>query len=100
MIRQTNNPFGRPKGTPNKVTTKLKQFIADLIDKNREQILKDIASLEPRDRLNVWLKLLEYTIPKATTGEEQKDTFNSIQATIDQLNQLGHEEKGKEKVLF
>ena len=34
---KTNNPNGRPLGTPNKISTELKQWISNLIDNNKEQ---------------------------------------------------------------
>ena len=43
---QSGNPKGRPKGKANKTTGTIKEFIANVIDDNREQIKADIAGLE------------------------------------------------------
>ena len=32
---KTNNPNGRPKGSPNKVTSDVKAFISDIIEENK-----------------------------------------------------------------
>lgn len=55
---------GRVKGTPNKITSTLKEFISDLIDDNREQILADLRQLEPKERLMILERLMGYVIPK------------------------------------
>lgn len=55
---------GRKAGTPNKVTGTVKEWIAQLIDKNRTQIEQDLASLEPKDRLMILEKLMQYVVPK------------------------------------
>ena len=60
----TNNPNGRPKGTPNKITADLREFITDLLNDNREQILKDLQAVEPHQRLLFYEKLLQYVVPK------------------------------------
>lgn len=68
MAREKNDGKGRlggrTKGTPNKVTSTVKEWLAELIDKNRKQMEKDIKQLEPRERLQVLEKLMPYVIPK------------------------------------
>lgn len=61
---QTNNPNGRPKGVPNKVTGEAREWLSNLIDKNRATIEKDLQTLEPKDRLMMLEKLMSYIIPK------------------------------------
>lgn len=80
---RTNNPNGRPKGSKNKVTTELKEWISELIDQNRELFLKDLIALEPKDRLVIIEKLMQYVIPKAT---ESKISFDSLSDS--QLNKI------------
>lgn len=63
MKGYTNNPNGRPKGTPNKVTSDLRQWITAFIDDNREQIKSDWLQLEPKDRIQLFEKLLKYALP-------------------------------------
>lgn len=55
---------GRIKGTPNKVTGTLKEFISEIIDENRGRIREDLEALEPKDRLQVLEKMMQYVIPK------------------------------------
>ena len=68
MARQKNDGKGRlggrQKGTPNKITASVKEWLSTLIDKNRRQIEKDIKQLEPKERLQMLEKLMQYVVPK------------------------------------
>ena len=75
---QTGNPFGRPKGTPNKVTGSLREWINTLIESNREQLEKDFAALEPRERLMLADKLMAYIIPKKREEEKENDSRSDL----------------------
>ncbi|MDR2139382.1 MAG: DUF5681 domain-containing protein [Tannerella sp.] len=78
---QTGNPNGRPKGTPNKVTTDLRQWVNMLIENNREQLEKDLEALEPKERWQLIEKLMQYVIPKKREEEHEnendRDRFRS-----------------------
>ena len=80
---KTNNPNGRPKGKPNKLTMEARQWLAGLIDKNRKTIERDLAQLEPKDRLAILEKLMSFVIPKANTMQISFD-----QLSDQQLNQI------------
>ncbi|WP_242121646.1 hypothetical protein [Aestuariivivens sediminicola] len=72
---------GRKKGTPNKVTSSIREWLEKLIDKNRLQIQRDIKALEPKERLQILEKFMQYTIPK----------MQSVQTKID-FTQLSDEQ--------
>jgi hypothetical protein len=55
---------GRAAGTKNRATTTMRDFLTDFADRNRGQIEADFAALEPRERLEIWVKLLPYVTPK------------------------------------
>lgn len=78
---KTGNPNGRPKGSPNKTTMEVRQWLSKLIEKNRRQIEKDLKELEPKDRLLILEKFMSYTVPK----------MQSIQAQVE-LNKLSDEQ--------
>ncbi len=60
----TGNPNGRPKGKPNKVTQTMRGWLTAVIEKNRKQMERDLKSLDPKDRLQILEKLMQYVIPK------------------------------------
>ena len=64
MKGRTNNPNGRPKGIPNKVNQDLKSRLAQIVEDGIETLESDLGSLTPKDRVNAYLKLLEYLLPK------------------------------------
>ncbi|GAB3509300.1 hypothetical protein GCM10027341_46150 [Spirosoma knui] len=71
---------GRTAGTPNKVTSDIKSKIAALVGEQFEAITADLEQLEPKDRVTVYLKFLEYVLPKQ---REQKIDVNT---RLDSLN--------------
>lgn len=76
---------GREKGTPNKVTGSVKDWLSQLIDKNRSQVEKDIKALEPKERLQILEKFMQYTIPKMQSVHTKID-FNQL--TDEQLDSV------------
>ncbi len=58
---------GRTAGTPNKATKISRDIINNLTADMYDQVLQDIAELEPNDRVKVWLKLIEFNISKPQT---------------------------------
>lgn len=75
---------GRAKGTPNKTTSDLREWINDLINANRERIEADITSLAPLDRLRVLEKFVGYVLPKPTVPAE--NPLQSLGLKIDGVN--------------
>ncbi len=65
----TRKTGGRKKGTPNKVTSDLRTFVSDMLNDNRAQIQKDMAELEPYERLRIYERLLSYVLPKQTQND-------------------------------
>ena len=64
---KTNNPNGRPKGTPNRITQDVRAWLSAVSDSNRKQMERDLKTLEPKDRLQMLEKLMQYVIPKQQT---------------------------------
>lgn len=76
---------GRAKGTPNKINASLKEFIKNLIDDNRNQIIADMKELEPYQRLLFIERLIGYVLPK--------------QAAVDIQSQIDAEYKALERLI-
>lgn len=83
----TKKSGGRRKGTPNKVTKTLRCFVSELIDANREQITADLNELEPRERLQIIEKFMQYVIPKQNSQniDITNITDEQITAIVDNI---------------
>lgn len=101
MARQKNDGRGRlggrAKGTPNKVTTELKQWVAKVVKKNRRQLEDDLAALEPKDRVAMLERLMQYVIPKqqnfkADISDLTDDELSDVALRV--LNELKQNDDG------
>jgi len=70
---QSGNPDGRPNGSVSLVTNTLRVAVQSILDDNIEQFQKDLRGLEPRDRVNTMLRLLEFALPKLQRVENKLD---------------------------
>ena len=57
---------GRVAGTPNKVTGRTRELIANLMTEYAQsgKMLSDFNDLEPKERITIAVKLMQYSIPK------------------------------------
>lgn len=63
---------GRPKGMPNKATSKVREAIAELLERNAmnmDRWLNEVAEKDPYKALDLMQKLSEYHIPKLARTE-------------------------------
>lgn len=80
---------GRQAGTPNKVTTMSKDIIANLLSDYRESGLmqSDFADLEPKDRLTIAERFMQYVMPKvqSVAVDIHSDRQKTIEDTLAEL---------------
>lgn len=72
---ELNNQYGKKssrKGVENKVNIELREKIKLIVNNNLETIEKDLEQLEPKDRLNVLMQLLKFTLPTYKQIEIEK----------------------------
>jgi len=58
---------GRAAGTPNKVTSELRETLKAVIAKELDQAATTLETLPARDRLELVIKLMPYCMPKLET---------------------------------
>lgn len=85
---------GRPKGSANKNVSKLRQSLEAITDAGVEdfnQCLAEVRETNPAKYLEVYLKLLEYSVPKLrqidNTHEIGDDTLSKIEVIVKKTNE-------------
>ena len=65
MANNTGKKYGgRQRGTPNKLTKEIRIVLKDLIYKELDEIKERLDSLEPKQRIELVIKLIPYVLPK------------------------------------
>ena len=68
MANTTGNKYGgRQKGTPNRVTKELRSVLKDILYQELEQIQEQLQTLNPKERVELIIKLMPYVLPKTTS---------------------------------
>lgn len=80
---------GRAKGTPNKVTSTMRENIKKVLDPyfQSEQFAQDIGALPSKERLDVVEKFTAYVVPKlqSTTLDVKSENTITIEDKLAQL---------------
>lgn len=58
---------GRQKGTPNRMTKELRTVLKDLLYEELEKLKEHLGALNPKDRIELIIKLMPYVLPKTTS---------------------------------
>ena len=65
MANTTGNKYGgRSKGTPNRLTKELRTVLKDIVYRELESIELRLDELEPKERIELTIKLMPYVFPK------------------------------------
>ena len=71
---KSGNPSGRPPGSKDKKSEKLRKWLVDLVENRRASLIDDLDVVDPATRLNFIAKILPYILPKLNAVElEQGD---------------------------
>lgn len=82
---KSNNPQGRPRGVPNKVSVTTKEWVVHLINDNRELIEEDLKALTPKERVKIFERLLNYVLPKQAAVQTTIDLSSLTDAQLDDV---------------
>ena len=77
----SGNENGRPKGSSNKATSKVRDAYTKLLEDNLDQLKDDFKELEPKERIKLFLDMTKYIIPQLKASELKLDDD-----TIDRFN--------------
>ena len=92
---KTGNPEGRPKGSLNKNTSRLREAISSFLTDNFDSFVNDFQELGPKDRVKFYCDLLNYNLPKVQSIQIETD-FNML--TDSQLDTIIKELRDVEQV--
>ena len=68
MANTTRKKYGgRQKGTPNKLTKELRTLLKDIIYDELEGLQEYLGALNPKDRVELLIKLMPFILPKTTS---------------------------------
>jgi len=68
MANTTGNKYGgREKGTPNRLTKELRSILKDILYQELEEVQERFKLLEPKERIELLIKLMPYVMPKVTS---------------------------------
>lgn len=79
---------GRKKGTPNKVTSELREVIKDFVTENFDQFKAEWKEMDdPRDKCEIYVKMCNFVLPKLSSVEmDAKVEDTSYQDELDALS--------------
>ncbi len=86
---------GRKKGTPNKATMLGKEVIVSLLSdySNSGLMASDFMALDPKDRLVIAERLMQYTMPKMQATAIDLNTGEKEKTIEDRLAELAGEDE-------
>ena len=91
---------GRKRGTPNRTTSTIREWLTNLIGKNQRQMERDLKELLPKERLMMLEKLMGYVVPKqqavSATIDYDKLSDSQLDSIITELTK-NIDENGEEK---
>jgi len=95
---KSGNPSGKPKGVKNKLGVSLRETISAFLDDNFPKIEADFRRLTPKDRVKLYVDLLQYGLPRLQSISVEPDMDKLTDEQLDELfEKLRQTENGKEE---
>jgi hypothetical protein len=87
-FKGTRNVNGRPKGAVNKTTAQTKNALQKIVSNELDKFDEMLEALDPKDRLEILIKILPFVLPKQTQIEIEANEINPFRPiTINLLNE-------------
>ena len=74
---------GRVKGTPNKLTKEIRIVLKNLVFSELESFDFLIKNMEPRERLEILIKILPFVVPKVHSVYQDRDEAIDLNSFYD-----------------
>jgi len=95
---QSGNPAGRPKGSYNKVGAEQRDYLRELLLKNKRKFEKELEHMDEKEFVKTYIALMRYVLPMpavaelkevpqleafiAMTKEERQEVIDEIQESL------------------
>lgn len=79
----SNNPKGKPKGTPTKKNKELREWVKTFLEGKTADLERDWKKLKPEQKYQFFEKLLAYSLPKPQTIDMNLDLNNFSEEQLD-----------------
>jgi hypothetical protein len=91
MFKGTPNTNGRPKGAKGKITTEIKELIANILQENQEDVKERFRNLPDADFIKTYIQLMRFIVPtpKQVTIETESREPEEVEIVV--LNGKGEE---------
>lgn len=63
----------------------MRQWLSAVLEKNRSQMEKDLKALEPKERLRILERLMQYVIPKQQAVSAEVDFSKLTDSQLDTI---------------
>jgi len=78
MAKFKKGTGGRPKGAKNKTSKELRERLNVFLSDEWGQIKEDFKELTAKERIDIFIKLMEYSVPKLNRTEIKDDEKSVI----------------------
>jgi len=79
---EVRNPNGRGKGTKNKTTIEMKEFISAVLSENLDRMRDDFDKVSPATRLMLWDRFAKYILPTLSQTQIEGDIRGKIEVVL------------------
>lgn len=98
---KSGNPSGRPPGSKDKKSEKIRKWLLDIVENRRSMIADDLDAVDPATRLNFIAKILPYVAPRLASVElangDDNNGGNAITiVTADEMEKAALEKMAKD----
>ena len=74
---------GRKKGAANKNTRELRDMIKNFLTDNYDSVMEAWEGLEDKDRVRLYLDMMQYAVPKLQNTTEEMKVTGSYTISVD-----------------
>lgn len=95
---ESGNEKGRPLGSENKISSKLREFLSDCLTENQDKFKKSLKNLEDKEFTKMYLEMMQFVTPKlrqtevkdvptleaflSMSSEERKEAIEQLKKSI------------------